>query len=225
MDFFFEELKTLYSESSSLADSANGIITDGIIDAAKFEKQNTKILFIAKEHNRLNDTYESGDYAKWWNGTDSVRYGFSHRISEWAYGMLHDFPPYESISYADKNEALQSIAFINLKKTWGSASADPIVLSTYVTLSKSLLQQQIRAIAPTVILCCLRYDYLTKQLFDFAEMTATPHGFQYGVWDSKLVINFYHPSARKNKSTLYSQLKEVVSFALSDSYALLHSRH
>ncbi|SOD88235.1 hypothetical protein [Spirosoma fluviale] len=225
MDLFFQELEILYKKSTSLADYNNGIIRDGIIDPIRFNKQTTKILFIAKEHNRLNDTYESGEYAEWWNGVDSVRYGFSHRISEWAYGILHNFPTYESITYVDKNEALQSIAFINLKKTWGSASADPIVLSNYVALSKTLLQQQIQAISPTIILSCLRYDYLPKQLFDFANMKTTPHGFQYGVWDNKLVINFYHPSARKNKSVLYSQLKEVVSFALSDSHALLHSRY
>lgn len=225
MNLFFRELKALYSDATHLADHTNGIITDGIIDPVKFANQTTRILFIAKEHNRLNDTYDCGDYADWWNGTDSVRYGFSHRISEWAYGILHDFPSFESVNYADKNEALQSIAFINLKKTWGSASANPIVLSDYVALSKNLLQQQIRTIAPTIVLCCLRYDYLTKQLFDFTDMKPAPHGFQYGVWDGKLVINFYHPSARKNKSVLCSQLKDVVTFAFSDSYALLHSRH
>jgi hypothetical protein len=225
MDIIHQKLEYLYKSAKYLKDYTNGLIEDGIIDPVKYDKQNPKILFIAKEHNRLNDSYESGSYAKWWSGNDSVRYGFSHRISEWAYGILNNFPAYDAITYADKNEALQSIAFINIKKTWGDASADPIVLSNYVSLTKTLLQQQIDSISPTIILCCLRYDYLTKQLFDFKNMIPAQYGFSYQKWHGSLVINFYHPSARKNKSVLYSQLKEVVDFAILDSYAPIRSRH
>jgi|GEM_PF-4546699 len=34
-----------------------------------------------------------------------------------------------------------------------------------------------------------------------------------GVWNNIKVVNFYHPSARKSKYGLYSQLKEVIAFA------------
>ena len=214
MNLLMDEFKKLY-EQKGLTDSENGFIIDGIIDEAKYKFQKNKVLFIAKEHNHINDNYKEGSYIEWWK--TGVRYNFSHRLSEWAYGILDNFPPYSDITDENKLNAQQSIAFINLKKTYGGASANPVVLATYVEKSRHLLLQQIKEISPTIILCCLRYDYLPKKLFGFTEMIDTGHGFSYSVWDKKLVINFYHPSSRKNKVDVYQQLEKVVNFSLSDS--------
>lgn len=209
----FKELIALYKEKA-LIDSIKGIIKDGVINPAEYNKQTTKVLFIAKEHNPLKDPHESGDYREWWN--DDVRYPFSHRLSEWAHGIINDFPPYEQIKHSDKKDALRSIAFINLKKTTGKSSSDIKVLSSYVNASRNLLLDQIREIAPTIIVCCLRYDTLPKQLFDFKDMRPALPKFGYQYWKNIPVLNFYHPSARKNKVSLYEELTQLVRFPRSN---------
>lgn len=215
MDSIFQEFADLYKKEN-LPDCDHGIIMDGITDRNKYESQAHRILFICKEHNRLNDSYDTGDVRVWWSKLPNVRYVFSHRISEWAYGIANDFPAHEQIVHTDKEQALTQIAFINIKKTWGDANAESDVLWKYVKASKDLLQKQIAEIDPTIIITCFRYDYLTKLLFDFDTMPITPHGFSYGKWNGRLVINYFHPSARKNKQVLYDTLKEVVTYSLSN---------
>ncbi|WP_157579278.1 hypothetical protein [Spirosoma montaniterrae] len=219
MNPIFDELKELYCKNP-LVDCMNNIIYDGIISEHNYNKQERKILFIAKEHNRLNDSYDSGSYQNWWapenKADNNIRYTFSHRLSEWSYGLLNDFPDYSLIQPTDKQNALKAIAFINVKKTYGGASSNPDVLKNYIQTSQTLLQKQIREIAPNIIVTCFRYDDLTKELFGFDSMLPIPNSsFSYQKWNETLVINFYHPSARKKKCSLYSQLKEIVEIAKS----------
>jgi hypothetical protein len=195
----------------------DGIIRDGITDPKQYEGQPHKILFICKEHNHLNGGYNSGDVREWWaSKKGNVQYNFSHRISEWAYGIAKDFPAYETVEHCHKEQALRNIAFINVKKVWGDASADAKVIWKYTEASKVLLQKQIKEINPTIIIACFRYDYLTKLLFEFDSMNTAPHGFSYRMWNESLVINFFHPSSRKNKEFLYNTFKEVVTYSLSN---------
>ncbi len=217
----FAEFAKLY-RTKGLVDNENRFVQDGIINPDLFFKQTIKILFIAKEHNDLNpnvsdDVYQPG-YSGWWN--QHVHLQFSHRIGEWAYGIINGFPDYSEINYQRKHEALKSIAFINVKKTSGGASSKLNVIMEYISKSKELLQRQIGEIAPTIIICCFRYDKYVESLLDTQGMLLTPNGFGFTLWQGIPVINFYHPSSRISKFKLYKQLEEAVNCLMAKQLEL-----
>lgn len=205
------DLKEIYKQKN-LPDFANEFVQDGIIDPALFAAEDKRILFIAKEHNLLqekhyiNSTYS---YSDWWNM--HVHLQFSHRIVEWAYGIQKGFPLLsdQQLSYEEKHIALRSIAFINVKKTAGTANANSGVILEYINQTRDLLHRQIREIAPTHIVTCFRYDHYPQQLFEIEMQRTTANTFSYGYWDDISVVNFYHPSSRKSKKFLYEQLSQA----------------
>ncbi len=210
-----QEFLDLYKESK-LSGSNYRFIQDGIINHALYADQKIKVLFIAKEHNDLDknasdDEYKCS-YSYWWNGSEDgswpghVRYGFSHRLSEWAYGILHGFPDYNEIDYNKKHRALKSIAFINVKKTSGEAVSNSKIIYEYIATSRELLHRQIREISPTIIVSCLRYRWYVEPLFG-----AMPNDIGFTTWEGIPTVNFYHPSSRLNKLYLYNLLKETVN--------------
>lgn len=211
-DSIFLDFQTHY-KANHLADSENFIIKDGIINPELYKSQKRKILFIAKEHNFINrDKYPNGyegDYRHWWN--NYLNYTFSHRISEWSFGIADEFnTTYEAISWEQKMNALKSIAFINVKKTGGGSSSNKATLLNYIEVSRDLLQQQITGIDPDLIICCFRYDCFVNKLFDVAMERVPPNHYSLGTWQGKRVINFYHPSSRKGKKFLFDQIREAV---------------
>ena len=66
---------------------------DGINNEAVFNNQKLKLLFLAKEPN--DPDQGGGDFREWWS--EEVKYSFSHRICEWAFGLLNEFPPVEDL--------------------------------------------------------------------------------------------------------------------------------
>jgi hypothetical protein len=212
-DFVLSELEKLY-KVKNLENCENKFIRDGIINLELFSKQQKKILFIAKEHNFLADqdyTGHENGYIDWCN--EHVHLQFAHRISEWAYGIQNNFPEYlGEISYETKHAALKSIAFMNVKKSSGGAKANADVIFKYIDESRELLLMQINAIAPTHIVCCFRYDEYPTRLFNIEMYRTSSNTFGYGRWNGVDIINFYHPSSRKNKRTLYLQLSAAFNF-------------
>lgn len=207
-------------KAKGLVDCENQFVEDGIINSDSYSKQAARILFIAKEHNDLNpdvsDEVYKPSYSKWWN--HHVHLQFSHRIGEWAYGVLNDFPAYDKIEYQQKHDALKSIAFINVKKTSGGAAANSDLINSYIVNSRELLHRQIDEISPTIIIGCFRYNWYVEQLFGFEMKDSTPNGFGFNTWKGIRVINFYHPSSRKNKFGLYTQLAEAVKYVAVKSF-------
>ncbi|PSL27419.1 hypothetical protein [Dyadobacter jiangsuensis] len=219
----FDQFSALYT-SEKLGDHDRPIIKDGIIHAPTFEKQSKRILFIAKEHNLGTDGGSpdfAADYGVWWQNYVYKR--FAHRLSEWAYGILNDFPEdFHSISKEERLEALRSIALINVKKSSGTAAANAAIIAAYIAKSKALLQQQIMEIRPTLIVCCFRYDNYPNDLFGETDkilgqkIEMKKHSsnlYSRGLWNGLPVINFFHPSARKSKQFLYTELANALSYA------------
>ena len=211
-DSIFLDFQARY-KANHLADSENFIIKDGIIDPELYSRQKPKILFIAKEHNFINrdehpNGYE-GDYRHWWK--NYLNYTFSHRISEWSFGVANDFDTaYEQMSREQKMNALRSIAFINVKKTGGGSYSNPDTILSYIKASRDLLQQQIIDIDPDLVICCFRHDCYVERLLEVSMKRVSSNHYSLGTWQSKRIINFYHPSSRKGKKFLFDQIREAV---------------
>lgn len=114
----FDTFKDLYKCHTNLADYSGVFIKDGIINNELFKNSRERTLFIAKEHNlykKYDPNNYAADYRIWWD--DHVRLAFSVRISEWAFGIESGFSvPLDAINNFQRKKALQSIAFLNVKK-------------------------------------------------------------------------------------------------------------
>lgn len=215
-DIIHIQLKSLY-KSLKLVDCDRRYIKDGIIDPALFGRQVKKLLFIAKEHNYVTEVFDpnyAADYRIWCK--QHVHLQFAHRLSEWAFGILNDFPEkFEDITYDQKHLALRSIAFINVKKSSGGAAANSEVIKAYINHSRHLLLCQIAEINPSIIICCFRYDNYPQQLFGIPMTRPISNTFSYGTWEGTTVINFYHPSSRKKKRYLYQLLCQAITTSMA----------
>src|SRR5689334_3366792 len=92
---------------------ANQFLRDGLINETEYNKQATKLLFIGKEANGLKEP-DLNLTENWSNEGLSGLY--DRTISQWAYGIQHNFPPFDDI-YGDENrarryEALQKISIM-----------------------------------------------------------------------------------------------------------------
>lgn len=195
-------------------------VYDGIINEAKFEAQKERILFICKEPNDP-DPDGSWDFRHWWQ--KEIKHSFSHRIAEWAYFLLEwsegRNPSFQGTHYAKKREALQSIAFMNLRKTGGYGTADWGEITRHVNKTRDFLRDQILIIDPTLIVTCFpgdAYGDAWPALFeDYPSIKWAHSGYEenkIGRWNDKCrILEFVHPSARYPKAMMFAYLARIVS--------------
>lgn len=180
---------------------------DGVIDEDKYVNANTQILFIAKEAND-NGIQKKGDFRKWWNET--FRYQFSIRLGEWAYGVLYDFPDYSTVAKNDKKEALRSVAFMNLKKSGGTAYANYRRIEDSIKDEADLIKREIEIINPKIIVGCFANKEWWKLFLPEVKFsTKTIDGVSVGNWGNVKVIDFFHPSYRGSSAMSYAFLRHI----------------
>lgn len=205
LDQVFDEIILRYKKAGLPLSSE---IRDGIINKSVFDTQKTKILFIGKEHNQLNDTYDKGDARVWMN--QYVNYNFSHRLAEWSHGILNDFTAVEKISEDQKKLALKSIAFINLKKVSGTNLTNPKEHYPYFECSVDLLSEQIKIIEPNLIILFTGWHGYADQLFTKSPDSGDLGSEVYKLDQNRVAINFMHPSARAPKAASYYYLERLL---------------
>lgn len=209
--------KLLKRWQSTHSSYTNDFRCDGITNEREYERSKPRILFICKEPNRKNHRGKiDGDFCKEWND-DGAEYPFAYRIAEWSYGILNDFPEFDKIYSLQDGEwepiykkSLQSISFMNLKKSSGKGAAQYSQMSGSVKKEKKLIYEQIRIIAPEVIILGLSWKDLTDELFDKVEWKESGFQILVGKWNETKLIDFYHPSSRTPPSASYSLLQNVV---------------
>ena len=182
-------------------------VKDGIIAEEVFEKQELKLLFVAKESNDPDQT--EGDFREWWSM--EVKYMFSHRICEWAFGLLKGFPPLTELSYENQERirVMKSIAFMNLKKIGGKANADYEAIENTIVRERHLILEEIEIIEPDVIVGGVGKSEFWKILFP--SLSFTDSGFDVNVAriGSSKLLDYYHPSYRVPRSMSYCLLHDV----------------
>ena len=203
-----QRLDALFEEWERRIPEPGRLCRDGIVCEECFETADPKLLFVSKEPN--NPVGDGFDFRTWWT-EEPVKYSFSHRLSEWAFGMQHGFPPLSEFDadQANKREAIRAIAFMNLKKVGGSASADSKVIKATVDREQDLLRRQIAIIEPDVIVGGIGNSGLWHLLLPDIEFIGC--GFDIGVTrvDGIRVIDFYHPSYRVPRAMSYALLGRV----------------
>jgi len=182
-------------------------VADGIIDEEVFIRQNLKVLFIAKEPN--DPEQEGGDFRTWWR--EEVKYSFSHRICEWAYGLLNHFPPIEKLPYENNQRIriMRSIAFMNLKKNGGGANADHDTIQSVVETEREFILEEISIIKPNLIIGCVGHTRIWDILFPGIKFLKSGFDIKVARFSSYKFIDFYHPSYRVPRAMSYCLLGRV----------------
>lgn len=182
-----------------------GFKKDGIIDERLFAMQKAKgkaVLFLCKEPNDL--TKAAWDYRTWWK--EEIKYNFSIRLAQWAYGIVNDFP---TMKEAADNGSLNHIAFMNVKKIGGGAQSDNEEIISYIKRDKEFLLQQIKIINPDIIIGCLTVTENWEHLFEGIQWQESEYDIYIAKWKGIKLIDFYHPSAHYPSSMFYTLLEKV----------------
>lgn len=198
-----KQLDTLFKKWK-LSKSYPHFIKDGIIDENMFESLDQKILFISKEAN-MKKYDDDNDFRVWWK--DEHEKTFSIRVAQWAYGILHNFPEFESISYEKQRVALKSISFMDVKKLGGGNRSNKKDILKYVTQDLEFIKKQIDIIDPDIIVSSI--DTKPNKVIFGEDFKKTGYHVNYLQEDGRLIIDFYHPSAQAGASMGYVLLEKV----------------
>ena len=183
---------------------------DGIVDETLYRKAPVKILIIAKEPNS-KDSEGSMDFRVWWQ--ESLDYGFSFRIAEWAHGINNNFPLFQKLWAKDDgsviHQSIKEIAFMNVKKTGGGGRSKKLEINEHIQRDFEFIHDQIDIIKPDVIITGISWVSTRSLLFPDVEWIECGYHIDIGKYKSSKVIDFYHPSARNAPSASYSLLQNV----------------
>ncbi len=206
-----EQLNQLFdSWETEVGEYTSKFVRDGIIYEDLFEKASPKILFMMKEPN--NPDQKSGDFRKWWK--DELKGSFDIRLAEWSYGLLNNFPPYDSIWMSGHQAALNSIhkiAFMNIKKSGGKSVSNEAEMNQHARQNKNYIHHQISIIDPEIIVLGWTWESLRTTIFPNLSWKDSGHGARIARFNTIKIIDFIHPSSRTSAPATYYFLKTIVS--------------
>lgn len=203
-----EQLDSLFTRWINVQNSSQ-LLKDGIVNEPKYDIAKHKLLFIEKESN--DSTEQSWDYRTWWRD-ELLKYRFTYRIAEWAHGILNDFEGYERIwenNQKEAREAINQIAFMNIKKSGGGGNADYEIMMEAAKVNLDNIHRQIDIIDPEMIITGFTWGELRELVFPKVNWDKV-YDVPIGKYNNAVVIDFYHPSAPVPASAFYSLLKNIV---------------
>ncbi|MCX6320389.1 MAG: hypothetical protein NTX93_01080 [Bacteroidia bacterium] len=210
------QLNSLFDKWEQTVSEYKGkFVRDGIINENLYQIASTKILFITKEPN--NPKEESGDFREWWK--NEIKYAFSYRLAEWSYGLLNNFPEYDEVwKEKQTHNAIQQIAFLNIKKSGGGGNSELKRMSEHLKMNFDFLHKQIEIIDPEILILGLSWNKLRDGLFPNIKWEKSGYDILIGKHNKSKVIDYYHPSSRTAPAASYSLLQNIV---LSDKFKSL----
>lgn len=192
---------------SQIHSSETGFVNDGILNHEKYELAKPKLCFLCKEANYKGKNDIS--IMEWYN--DGGFGHFSNRISQWAAGIHHDFPPIEDLNQEQLMEALHRSAVVNIKKTGGGGKADDGNIMQHAIQYRELLHEQLSEIAPHIIVMGLSVPSVRNAAFPELKWKSSGYYCDVAIWKNIKLIDFYHPSSRNAPSASYSLLQNIIN--------------
>jgi len=184
---------------------------DGIINEELYMQSppGKKLLFLTKEPNAINHEKNSDrSFVTEWN-TMVPEYFFAIRIAEWAYGIHHDFPPFDGIP-KNRHEYLKRIAFMNVKKSGGKGLAINKTIAETTREQLDNIRKEIDIIEPDIIITGLSEEKIRQILWKDIAWKDSGYTCKIGRHENTKIIDFYHPSCRAPAAATYSLLQNIV---------------
>ncbi len=178
-------------------------IRDGITNIEKFYKEKYQILWILKEANAPDgNAWDMRHFHQDVRSYNRWRQTYQ-KIVQTSHGILNAIHDYNKIPESDDIvvDAMNSIAFINVKKVGGGASSKWKVINQHYADHKEFLHDQIEKISPNIIINCSGVWQLFENLSVSPIKASAP--FHYSFDDNRLVINAYHPGERRLGNVKY----------------------
>lgn len=199
-----EKILSVENYFTELKKTDESIIQDGIINLAKYNESSIKLLWVLKEPHCVNgggwDMREFlSDPLNLTHRTDDFKWKKTYKLLMLcSWGILKDFQSWEK-SLEDWNtigsekmlEVLNSIAYINLKKTPGAEKSIPSQIQKGFHANKELILLQIKAYEPDIIICGGTFHFMRSIMEES------------GVLAEKKFIKAYHPNQKSIKHKNY----------------------
>lgn len=203
-------------------------IRDGVINPEVFYSSDFRPLFLLKEAYGKDES--NNDIAKEHNinfGEDCKQKNSTWpNISRWIYAMLNTTKE-KPAEYTEldcftdkKNEYLQKMAVVNIKKSNGFSITIPKNLNFYVVKDRKKIKKQIELINPTIIVCGNTLSRF-KKILSLDKKYNTQFKEKHFAWiehsgNKILVLDCYHPSKRSSPRELYDIFAELYHKAISE---------
>ena len=192
------------------------LVADGVVDENAYNASSPKLLFVLKE---VNDPGGGR-----WDLREFVREGARRQtwdnIARWVEGIrrLPEDLPWENLEQVDekrRQESLQTIAAMNLKKSPGGYTTDGTEVSRIATEDKAYLNRQFSLYDPDVVVCCgPSVSWILHQVVDLGsqpQWRTTRRGIAFHEFKpQKFVIEYCHPEARVWPCLLYYSLIDAL---------------
>lgn len=203
-------------------------ISDGIVNAAEYQKASPKICFFLKEAYSRDD--EGGwDLTKWLNSGAMTRMWGT--VAEWVYGIQHttkdNMPLKPQLSDGEKSALLKTISVINVKKSNGNVQSDYSDLQKYASEDRDLLRAELDILNPNVIVCGnnssllrMMYGATLQENGKVADDGMIDSKFMlengFAIVDGRIIIDYYHPAnqypSKLNYYTVCSLYQQALKF-------------
>jgi hypothetical protein len=214
-NFLKESRDEEYAKIMCEAVSNNGdcvFALDGVLNIETYRKQQTRILFILKEAYdstpRKNNGLYVWDELKWaQSNIKKMNNPTWRRIFLWSNLILNKCRK-EKLCDKTKEEIIQKIAVINIKKVNGEKNSKDKALKGIVLKTADNILKQIKYFKPTIIICGH-----TGWLLDIAlnnelrKVKNTEWIYQWNFNGQQArIVDFWHPSCIKSDKELLSKL-------------------
>ena len=166
-----EELDVLFEKWKKALDlqMTERFIPDGIAgDEDAYKKD--RVLYILKESHLKGEPPEDNCKHGYFWFKDQVKSPKPHRITKRIKAMQEAIP---------KKGGLTSVAYMNINKRGGGAETDPKALKAHAQSVASFIKEEIRILAPELIICCGCYGIIS----DAAILGEDPR-----------LVDMWHPS-------------------------------
>ena len=174
---------------------------DCVLGNEAWETLDPKIAFILKEsnddfHPKAGETYlpSGGNSHLFWRNLNMWKF-ITEKRGECSFEQ----------TLAEKEKPATGFAYINLKKNAQSRRiSDSNDIMTYVERDWSFLLREIDILKPDVLFCCGTFYFIEQKL------KAIRFGERVSKLEDMLVVDFYHPSARRSYISNYELLSRIL---------------
>lgn len=216
--------------ADTIISNGNAICFDGIVNESIFNNEKFKVAILLKDTNgndnsgKLHEKLEEWNYREWlynnlvksdeWYGSTfnklCMYVDLCKLIQE---GKTPTYKEYVDLGrYAKDNfkKALERIAVVNLKKTWGRESCTWKILDTYLTnengLAGEVVKNELDIISPNIVLCGGWESFeMAKRIFVKNTSEIAEYAFRS---NDMVFIRLYHPAGRGDIEKYYNDAKE-----------------
>jgi len=203
----FEERQDKFFEDWIKEQQCTSFFKDGVIDEKTYFKEDIKILFILKEANCPEGKDDLKKYLKdpglkgnWWRTWNNV--------ARWTIALLEGGGYPKTFSGEYRASVLKRIAFLNLKKEGGGATAESAKIANAAKADSCYIKKQIEMCDPDIIICCgqngesnatILRNYVLKNNVSNWEITLN-YIYYYFYKNEKgrqiPIVSFVHPQMR-----------------------------